>query len=506
MASVQQQSGMTLATLFEDIVDIESKAEALVHTVQTDSRLITRGDVFIAMPGVANHGLDYLSAVIKSGACCIVFNEEDRKQYQHALDASEQQITQIAVDSILDVAGMIISRFYGKPSEQMQVVAVTGTDGKTSVSRFVAQALSTEIKVGVIGTTGNGIWGHLTTASHTTPDVLNLHKTIYEMRKESAACVVMEVSSHGIEQKRIAGVDIDLAVLTNVSRDHLDYHGSIENYRAVKKQLFSRASVNSVVLNMDDEIGRELAHELQHEKDIWGYSLQQVANASKNSVYLIALRVKENGFIADVMTPDGEVELIVPLLGRFNVANVLAVMCVLLINKYNLTEVKKKIAELETAPGRMELFDAQDKTNIVVDYAHTPKALELALQALAEHSKGKLWCVFGCGGDRDQGKRALMGAVAEKYADVVVVTDDNPRTESSISIIDHVLSGFENQDNAVVIQDRKAAIDYAFLRAANDDVILVAGKGHEEYQLVGNEKIAFSDRDEAFRLLGGCSI
>ncbi|MDH5516682.1 MAG: UDP-N-acetylmuramoyl-L-alanyl-D-glutamate--2,6-diaminopimelate ligase [Gammaproteobacteria bacterium] len=506
MKPAQDQAAIKLSALFNGIVEITTCAECSVHAVQTDSRELAAGDLFIALPGVDKHGLDYLNAVLEAGAACIVFDQEDAKNYQQVLHACEQQIRQVAVEAIADVAGVIISRFYGNPSQQLQIIAVTGTDGKTSVSRFIAQALSAEISTAVIGTTGNGLWGQLTAATHTTPDVLSLHKMIYEMKQAGADCVVMEVSSHGIEQKRIAGVNIDTAILTNVSRDHLDYHGSVENYRAVKKQLFSISEVKNIVLNLDDEVGRELAESLKDEKTIWTYSLQQAEPVCDKQIYLRDLQVKENGFMASVVTPEGQVELNIPLLGRFNVANVLALLCVLLINKFSLQQAQKKIAELETAPGRMELFDGAEKSKIVVDYAHTPKALELALQALAEHSAGKLWCVFGCGGERDQGKRALMGAVAEKYADVVIVTDDNPRNEDSDHIIEQVLSGFQKRDAAMVIKDRKAAIDYAFLTAANDDVILVAGKGHEEYQLVGNKKIAHSDRGMALRLSNGGSL
>jgi len=501
-----QPSAVHLSALLKDIAHIAKTNDVLIRAVQTDSRQVTEGDLFIAMPGADKHGLAYLNAVVEAGARCIVFDKHSAKDFLLALDACKEKIIQIEVSAVQDVAGPVISRFYANPSQQLAVIAVTGTDGKTSVSRFIAQALSAKMKTAVIGTTGNGIWGELTTATHTTPDVLNLHKIIYEMKEKSAECIVMEVSSHGIEQKRIAGVDIKTAVLTNVTRDHLDYHGTIENYQAVKRQLFLQQSVKNVVLNLDDEIGRELADLLSNKKNVWAYAMKKQAVTTANVVSLAALQVKENGFVAEVVTPDGATKLIIPLLGRFNVANILALLCVLLINEFKLCDACKEIEKLETAPGRMELFEAPGKTKIVVDYAHTPKALELALQALAEHSKGKVWCVFGCGGDRDQGKRALMAAAAEQYADVVIVTDDNPRNENSQDIVEQILSGFEQKEKVEVINDRKAAIEYAYMHAANDDVVLVAGKGHEQYQLVGTDKIPFSDRAEAFRLMAGNSI
>lgn len=503
MPAIKQQSEMYLSELLKGIEPISSEDDCVVRQLQIDSRLVEVGDLFVALPGSSQHALSYLSEVVKLGAVCVLYARDDAAQYQQQLNDCRRKIIQIEVGSIRDVAGEVISRFYNEPSKQLDVIGVTGTDGKTSVCRFVAQALSVDTKAAVIGTTGNGIWGELTTATHTTPDVLSLHKLLFELKNKSASTVVMEVSSHGIEQKRISAVDINTAILTNISRDHLDYHGTVENYRSVKKRLFTQSSIKNIIVNLDDDVGSELALSLHNTKNVWGYSLKPVLNSQFNYVYADIVNVNKDGFSVKAITSLGAVDLNVPLLGRFNISNALTVLCVLLLNNVELKEAAKRIEKIETAPGRMECFKSDDKAMVVVDFAHTPKALELALQALSEHCKGKIWCVFGCGGDRDQGKRPLMGAAAEKYSDYVVLTDDNPRTEDSESIVEQVLSGIDSKNQVTVISNRLQAIEYAIAKASVNDVVLVAGKGHEEFQLIGDLKIPFSDRIEVQKITGG---
>lgn len=501
MPAIKQSKEILLSELMKGIKDVAA-SDCIVNAIQTDSRLVSAGDLFIALPGVSQHALSYLSEVVAAGAICVLYAIEDSEKYQQQLNDYDGEIIQISVESIRDIAGLVISRFYSEPSKQLDVIGVTGTDGKTSVSRFIAQALAVDEKVAVIGTTGNGIWGDLVTATHTTPDVLSLHKMLFELKNKQASRVVMEVSSHGIEQKRIAAVDIDTAILTNVSRDHLDYHGTIENYRSIKKRLFTQACIKNIIVNFDDDIGNELAESLQATKNIWAYSLSNIDNKTINCVYAKSIKTNPDGFSVDVVTPVGEVQFTLSLLGRFNVANALSVLCVLLLNNIELKDAARRIENIETAPGRMECFKTNNKPMVVVDFAHTPKALQLALQALSEHCKGKIWCVFGCGGDRDQGKRPLMGAAAEKYADNVVLTDDNPRTEDSVTIIDQVLTGLKDKSKATVEANRQRAIEYAIENAAENDAVLIAGKGHEEYQLIGDLKIPFSDRNIVQQMIG----
>jgi len=503
MPAFKAKSGILLSVLMDGVTNVLAEDDREIASIQIDSRLVGGGDMFIALPGTVSHGLSYLAVVVEAGAACVVFDKEAEIEFSESLNKFKDQIVPLKVNSVLDVAGIVIDRFYDKPSSQMQVVGITGTDGKTSVSRFIAQAMNDEMKSAVIGTTGNGLWGSVKEATHTTPDVLSLHKLMAELKDQEAALVSMEVSSHGIDQQRIAGVDIDTAVLTNVSRDHLDYHGSEENYRQVKKQLFRQKSVKNIVLNLDDVTGLELSEELGSEKEVWGYSLNNSSHGIKNCVYVESLEVKDTGYAVVVMTPLGKVDLYVPFFGRFNVSNVLSVLCVMLINNVDLKVAVDKIAGLKTAPGRMELFSVMGMPSVVVDYAHTPKALEMALLALSEHCTGKLWCVFGCGGDRDQGKRSLMGTVSERLSDRVILTNDNPRSEKSAEIIDQILSGFNSQKNVEVISDRSEAIQFACEHAAAGDMILLAGKGHEEFQIVGSNKIPFSDRREVRKYLGG---
>ena len=503
MAALQQHDALLLSELLKDIVIIEANDDCEIPAIQIDSRLLGSGDLFIAMSGADKHGLEFLADVEKAGAVAVLYDQQAAEEYSKKIERYKASLIMIAVDDVRKVAGAVASRFYFEPSKQMHVVAVTGTDGKTSVTRFLAQAMSSQMSSALIGTTGNGLWGDIKPATHTTPDVLSLQKLLFDYEQQQAKFIAMEVSSHGIDQQRIAGVNIDTAVLTNVSRDHLDYHGTVENYRAVKKQLFALASIKNRVINIDDETGKELAQQYANEPATWCYGFDQQAKTYTNYIYVNSVVAKPAGFEVVLQTSKGDASLTVPLLGEFNISNVLAVLAVELINNVTLDTASKNIETLTTAPGRMECFRTAGKTGVVVDYAHTPKALELSLEALRKHFSGQVWCVFGCGGDRDKGKRPLMGEQAEKLSDIAIVTDDNPRHENNVEIVKQILSGFKNADNAIVIHDRQQAIEYACKNAAANDVVLVAGKGHENYQIIGDIKKPFSDRRLVQQLVGG---
>lgn len=492
----------SLKTLLDSITDCSALVDVEITSVQTDSRQLEAGSLFVALPGGTHHGLKFISNAVAAGAAAVVFDNADREKFRSLLAEYRQKIQLIGVDSVKDVAGVIADRFYQHPSGQMFLVAVTGTDGKTSVTRFMAQAMSGVKKTAVIGTTGNGMWGSIKAATYTTPDMLTLHMTLAEFRDQGAEFVAMEVSSHGIDQKRIAGVDINTAVLTNVSRDHLDYHGTVDNYRNIKKQLFKLACVENIVINIDDAVGIELAEELSESKNTWVYGFNKTAIEYKNFIVADQVQIQKHGFVVKLKTSLGDFDVEVSLLGKFNILNVMSVIAVMMINKLAINEITNAIANLQTATGRMEAFSIPGKPTAVVDFAHTPRALEQALISLREHYTGKLWCVFGCGGDRDQGKRPLMGAVAEKLADNVIVTDDNPRTENSDAIIAQIMEGVTNRDKVTVISDRKKAIEFACTEAEDADVVLVAGKGHETYQIVGDDRLHFSDRDTVRQCLG----
>ncbi len=503
MMAALQHDGLLLSELLEDISVIETKDDCEISAIQIDSRLLGRGDLFVAMNGAKKHGLEFLSEVRKAGAVAVLYDQQAAKEFANTIEKYRTDLIMIAVDDVRKVAGTVASRFYFEPSKRMHIVAVTGTDGKTSVSRFLAQAMSSQTTSAVMGTTGNGIWGDIKPATHTTPDVLSLQKLLFDYERQQAKFIAMEVSSHGIDQQRVAGVNIDTAVLTNVSRDHLDYHGTVENYRAVKKQLFALASIKNRVINIDDETGKELIQQYAEESGTWCYGFDHQARNCANYIYVGDIMANPDGFEVALQTSRGDVSLTVPLLGEFNISNVLAVLAVELINDVAIDAACRNIETLTTAPGRMECFRAAEKASVVVDYAHTPKALELSLKALRKHFSGRIWCVFGCGGDRDKGKRALMAEQAELLSDNIVVTDDNPRNESNIEIVNQILSGFKNADNAIVIHDRQQAIEYACNNAAANDVVLVAGKGHEDYQIIGDIKKPFSDRKLVQRLIGG---
>lgn len=506
MAAIKQHSGLLLSQLLQDLAVVTAVQDCEINAVQTDSRKVAAGDLFIALPGVNKNGLSYLAMVVQAGASAVVYDRKDQAAFEQELVKYQSQLVLIACDDVQANAGTIIDRFYVSASAQMEVIGVTGTDGKTSVSRFIAQMLSKNTRCGLIGTVGNGIWGELSPTTHTTPDVLALHKNLFDLKNKKATHVVMEVSSHGIDQKRIAGVQFNTLMLTNVTRDHLDYHGSEAEYRRVKMALFRETPAEHVVLNLDDAAGAQLAAELAQKTEVWGYSLDSKAVAKVNLVKIISLTAEMDGFRAEVATPAGEVSLHIPLLGQFNVANVLAALCVLLIDGVKLADAAERIAELKPAPGRMEAYRGVGKAAVVVDFAHTPVALESALAAIHVHTNARVWVVFGCGGDRDKGKRPLMGRAAELNADEVILTNDNPRTENDAVIVSDILAGIEDTTKVRIIHDREEAIKFAIENASPDDVILVAGKGHEDYQITGDLRKEFSDSAVVKKMLRGASV
>ena len=341
--------------------------------------------------------------------------------------------------------------------------------------------------------------------SHTTPDALTLHALLNDMRAQGARSVVMEASSHGLEQGRVNHVAFDTAIFTNLSRDHLDYHLTMAAYAAAKRRLFLMPGLKKAVINTDDVYGRELLAALPASVHSVAYGLTPIHPELRShaGVWGSNVQLSMNGFEMDVSSPWGEGHLCSPLLGRFNASNLLAVLAVLLLNGIPLAEALRRVAEINTIPGRMERFSAVGKPLVVVDYAHTPDALTQVLSTLREHlTRGaRLWCVFGCGGERDCGKRPLMGAAAEQLADYVVITDDNPRHEDPLGIITDILAGLANPDGVYIQRLRAEAIAFAITYARPGDIVLVAGKGHESHQQIGAQKFPFSDRQRVFDLL-----
>lgn len=449
--------------------------------ITADSRQVKPGALFMAYPGVHNDGRKYIAQAIQAGAAAVIWENRD-----FAWNA-DWQVANIGIAGLKDKVGEIAADYYGQPSQKMRMIGVTGTNGKTSVSQWIAQALTAVgIKAAVIGTIGNGFVDAQSEASNTTPDAILLQSMLADYSARGAQAVAMEVSSHGLHQGRVNSVQFDVAILTNLSRDHLDYHGTMEDYAAAKELLFTWPELQVSVINADDAFGQRVADKLRTQnKPLITYGLNH------GDVRATDLQLHQHGLTMRVTTPQGEAVVNAPVLGRFNAYNVLAVLSALLALQISLQHAVAAIGKIKPVPGRMQQFGGDGKPLVVVDYAHTPDALEKVLATLREQTTGKLICVFGCGGDRDPGKRPLMGAAAAKYADKVVVTSDNPRSEDPVAIIQQVVSGMRKA--ALVEVDRAKAIQQAVQSARSGDIVLVAGKGHEDYQEIAGVRTPFSD-------------
>jgi UDP-N-acetylmuramyl-tripeptide synthetase len=459
--------------------------------VHCDSRKVGRGDGFIAWPGAATDGRKFVAGALQQGAQACLVERAGSEAFAFDSDAVA------AFEGLKAATGPIGALFYGEPSHQLDVLAVTGTNGKTSTAWWLAQALSNVgLSCGLIGTLGIGRPPHVEHTGLTTPDPVLMQRHFRRFVQDGAKACAIEASSIGIVERRLDGTRIRVAGFTNFTQDHLDYHGSMDAYWSAKAELFAWPDLQAAVLNIDDAKGAELAARLQRSRmDVWTVSCERDAR----------LRAREIGYSAEglrfVIDEAGEQhELRTKLIGQYNVANLLGVLGMMRAIGVPLVNAVAACADLLPVPGRMERLNETGKPLVAVDYAHTPDALEKALQALrplARQRGGELWCVFGCGGDRDPVKRPLMAAVAEKEADRVVVTSDNPRTEKPEAIISQVLLGLSHADVVEVQADRASAIADSIAAAAPQDVILVAGKGHEDYQEIGGVKQPFSDQAHA---------
>ncbi|NHI01191.1 UDP-N-acetylmuramoyl-L-alanyl-D-glutamate--2,6-diaminopimelate ligase [Oceanimonas sp. MB9] len=484
-------------TLRELAVSLGHSAPAIaIEKITLDSRRVSPGSLFIAVKGHHIDGRQFIDSALQQGAAAVIHQVDSAEQA--GLNPQDHRL--LGVHRLPEQLSRLAGAFYGEPSQQLQLVGVTGTNGKSTVSQLIAhwsQLLGTT--TGVMGTLGNGLCGQLQAAVNTTGSALEVQHTLAGLLDAGAARVAMEVSSHGLHQHRVAALDFDVAVFTNLSRDHLDYHGTMAEYGEAKRGLFELCR-RSRVINADDVLGRRW---LGRYSDAVAYSLHgRLADFPGRQLVAETVHFYGDGVKVTINSDWGNGVLSAPLIGRFNVANLLAAMGALL----ELGESFERL--LETAPrltgvaGRMEPFTAPGKPLVVVDYAHTPDALEQVLQALRQHCRGRLWCLTGCGGDRDKGKRPLMAAAAESAADVVILTDDNPRTESPEAIIADMRAGLSSPDEAIVIHARADAIAHALEAADERDIILVAGKGHEDYQIVGTQTIHYSDRETVAALLG----
>ncbi|MDO9105666.1 MAG: UDP-N-acetylmuramoyl-L-alanyl-D-glutamate--2,6-diaminopimelate ligase [Methylovulum sp.] len=453
-----------------------------------DSRALVEGNLFIALAGSKQHGMAHLGQALENGARAVVFDPTGDDAGWSALP---DNVPMIAVNNLGQAVGKIAARFYGNPSQSLNVIGITGTNGKTSCSQFLGQLLD---DCGIIGTLGWGQWGSLNKTINTTPDAVSVQRMLAALRQDNKQAVAMEVSSHGLEQGRVNGVRFKGAVFTNISRDHLDYHGTMEAYLQAKLGLLAQPGLDFVVVNLDDAASGRIIAAAPDGTVVWGVSVNGKTIASGENLLADQVRHKPDGIEFDVRWRTQVQHVSVPLYGDFNIENVLLVLAVMLALGLEFSIAVKRLVELKPVVGRMERFGGAGRPLVFVDYAHTPDALDKVLSSVSKHCGKDLWVVFGCGGDRDRGKRPLMGAEAERWADHLIITDDNPRFENSAMIINDILGGCCS-DKIEVIPDRTLAIQSAISRAASDDCIVVAGKGHEDYQEIAGVRAPFSDRD-----------
>jgi UDP-N-acetylmuramoyl-L-alanyl-D-glutamate--2,6-diaminopimelate ligase len=414
----------------------------------------------------------------------------------------------IPVPALRTRAGELANRFFRSPSADLKVAGITGTNGKTTTAYLLAQAADAVGRRGAyLGTLGAGRPGRLASADLTTPDAVSVHRRLAEARDDGAAMLAMEVSSHALDQGRIGGVRFDTAVFTNLSRDHLDYHGTLEAYGDAKTRLFQSAGLRAAVINVRDPFGLGLAEMLDHAVEaVWFSTGSELSTAPRIGwIRLSGMRVHATGLVLHVESSWGAGKLRSRLVGAFNAENLLATLGVLLGWRVPLQQALAAVGACQAPPGRMEVFGGGTHPVAIVDYAHTPDALAKLLDAARAHARGRLHCVFGCGGDRDAGKRPQMGAIAEELADAVVLTNDNPRTEDPRSILEQIVAGMREPSRAVVIPDRADAIRHALSEAESGDVVVIAGKGHEDYQITGQERRPFSDRAVVLEAFGAAS-
>lgn len=473
-------------------------ADINVTNITLDSREVQTGSLFISLAKESGQRLQYLEQAIKNGAVVIAYDSEQLLLNEEKEICNQYKVKTYPIENLSANTGEIAARFYGHPSEQLTVIAVTGTNGKTSVSQFIAQAYeSLDIPCGVIGTLGVGRVTHLQMTGMTTPDPVTMQSILADFKAQGVEYVVIEASSHALEQGRLNSVEIDVAVLTNLSRDHLDYHQTMECYAAAKQRLFEFASIKHAVINLDDDFGKALVERLdQSSLQLRTYSCDTFPVAkSEMHIRAVAINTKIEGISFKLQSKFDDVTVGSSLLGRFNIENLLAATQALLATGTDFLDAIEAIAHCHAIEGRMKVYGGDKQAHVVIDFAHTPDAIAQALSSLKTHldEQGELWCVFGCGGERDKGKRALMGASAETYADKLVITSDNPRSESNENIVAEILTGIEQTDAVYVEHDREKAINYAIKSASLKDIVLVAGKGHEQYQEILGVKQPFSD-------------
>jgi len=469
-----------------DMVRILREIAPTARGMVADSRRVQPGDIFLAFPGAAHDGRAHIAGAIHAGAAAVAW-EPNGFQWDSAW-----RVPHLPVVDLKAHAPALAAAWYEQPSQTLWITGVTGTNGKTSVAQWLAAAFTgLDRKTAAIGTLGNGFPGNLVAASHTTPDAVSLQALLADYRAAGAAGVAMEVSSHGLDQGRVTGVEFDVAVFTNLSRDHLDYHGNMNNYAAAKARLFQMPNLQAAVLNADDELGSTLIEQLHDSPTrVLSYGLKYGELRAEHC------QADRTGLKLNFTSPWGHGSLNSPLLGEFNAYNLLAVLGALLVSNVSLANAVSALEALRPVAGRMQRVDStNDAPTVIIDFAHTPDALDKVLSTLKPLTRGRLICVFGCGGGRDTGKRPLMGAAVAAHANLAIVTSDNPRNEDPVHIVADILTGMP--PGQTVILDRRAAIWHAIEQAEPEDIIVLAGKGHEDYQEIHGIKHPFSDLEQA---------
>ncbi|WP_346950450.1 UDP-N-acetylmuramoyl-L-alanyl-D-glutamate--2,6-diaminopimelate ligase [Dyella sp.] len=474
-----------LDQLLHGIADTQSAGDIVVSGLALDSRRVRAGEAFFALRGTRGHGIEFAAGAVAQGARVVLAEAP-------ATAAPALGVPVLWIERLHAQVGEIAARFYGRPSEALQVVGVTGTNGKTSTVQLIAQALHhLGHSAATIGTLGAGLHGQVEEGERTTPDAIHVQELLASFREQGATHVAMEVSSHALEQGRVGAVKFGTAVFTNLTRDHLDYHGSMQAYGDAKAKLFAWPTLTHAAINVDDAFGRELLGRTpEHVRKLRISAAGDLASDIRASNILTSAE----GLRFDLHTPWGSRALQTHLIGRFNVDNLLAVVAVLGALGESFERIVEAVSALHPVNGRMSRLGGQHGLPlVVVDYAHTPDALEQSLHAVRAHCEGRLICVFGCGGERDAGKRPLMGAIAERLADVAIITDDNPRGEDGDAIVAQIVAGLAHPDAARVQRNRALAITEALQLARSGDVVLIAGKGHETYQEDAHGKRPFDD-------------
>lgn len=477
------------AILLSTLYDAVFSPDVSIQGIALDSRFIKPGYLFFAYRGKKMDGTQFIDDAIQRGASAILVEGTNQKT------EFRKNIPIFYLPNLASVMSGIAARFFGNPSQKIKIVGVTGTNGKTSCTYFIAQALQQcHLTCGVIGTLGSGVYPDIHAGYLTTPDSITLQKTLSEFFLKKVKHAAIEVSSHSIDQGRIQHIDFSVGIFTNLTRDHLDYHGTMEAYGNTKRKLFTHSTMKNSIINIDDPFGRHILFSLANKKNVFAYSTKK-EDSTVPLIYADRIELTANGMHFEVVTPWGHGHAHVPLMGKFNVSNVLAVLTTLCLLDIPFKMALASLSSLSSVPGRMQKIQYDHRPLVIVDYSHTPDALEKVLMALRAHVKGKLYCVFGCGGDRDAGKRPMMAKIAENHADFVFVTDDNPRSEDPKDIIKNMMTGFLHPTRPVIEHDRAKAIFEAIHEASEKDCVLIAGKGAEAYQLIGDEKIPFSDVD-----------